>query len=182
MSKALYWGRLTISKMIETPRLILKPLTHNQLLKYIKDDHSLEKEFHLLPTKKNIAPELQEALQQTILPNVFDKDKDYLYHTLWTIISKPDNRMVGDICFVGEPDPNGEIEIGYGTYEEFRGKGFMTEAVGRILQWAKEQPKVRSVFAATTKDNVASYSILEKNGFTHIGEVDDMLSWKIELK
>lgn len=165
--------------MLETDRLILKPLTHNQLLKYIKDDHSLEKELNLLPTKKNISRSLHDALAQTILPNVSDRDKDYLYHTLWAIISKPDNRMVGDICFVGEPDAEGEIEIGYGTYEEFRGKGFMTEAVGRIVEWAKDQPHVRSIFAATEKRNVASYSILEKNHFLHIGEVDDMLSWKI---
>jgi len=165
--------------MLETDRLILKPLTHNQLLKYIKDDHSLEKELNLLPTKKNISTSLHDALAQTILPNVSDRDKDYLYHTLWAIISKPDNRMVGDICFVGEPDAEGEIEIGYGTYEEFRGKGFMTEAVGRIVEWAKLQPKVKSIFATTEKQNVASYSILEKNNFLHIGEVDDMLSWKI---
>ncbi|TCD10816.1 N-acetyltransferase [Pedobacter frigidisoli] len=168
--------------MIETERLILKPLTHDQLLKYIKDDHSLEKELKLLPTKKNISPALHDALEQTILPNVFDKDKDYLYNTLWTIISKPDNRMVGDICFVGEPDPNGEIEIGYGTYEEFRGKGFMTEAVGRIVEWAKEQAQVKSIFANTAKDNIASYSILEKNNFIHVGEVDDMLMWKIIIR
>jgi len=165
--------------MLETDRLILKPLTHNQLLKYTKDDHSLEKELNLLPTKKNISTSLHDALAQTILPNVSDRDKDYLYHTLWAIISKPDNRMVGDICFVGEPDAEGEIEIGYGTYEEFRGKGFMTEAVGRIVEWAKLQPKVKSIFATTEKQNVASYSILEKNHFLHIGEVDDMLSWKI---
>lgn len=168
--------------MIETDRLILKPLNHDQLLKYIKDDHSLEKEFGLLPTKKNISPSLHDALEQTILPNVRNQDKDYLYHTLWTIISKPDQRVVGDICFVGEPDPEGEIEIGYGTYEEFRGKGFMTEAVGRIIEWAKKQPNVKSIFAATEKDNVASYSILVKNNFVNVGEVDDMLSWKIQLQ
>ncbi|RDC57226.1 N-acetyltransferase [Pedobacter chinensis] len=168
--------------MIETDRLILKPLTHDQLLKYIKDDHSLESELGLFPTKKNISKSLHDALEQTILPNVSDQDKDYRYHTLWTIISKPDHKMVGDICFVGEPDPEGEIEIGYGTYEEFRGKGFMTEAIGRIIEWARAQPKVKSIFAATEKDNVASYSILEKNNFLHVGEVDDMLSWKIQLK
>ena len=167
--------------MLETDRLILKPLSHDQLLKYIKDDHSLEKELSLLPTKKNISKSLHDALEQTILPNVIDKDKDYLYNTLWTIISKADNRMVGDICFVGEPDPEGEIEIGYGTYEDFRGKGFMTEAVGGIIDWAKKQRRVKSIFAATEKENVASYSILEKNGFIHVGEVDDMLSWKIIL-
>ncbi|PWS28223.1 N-acetyltransferase [Pedobacter yonginense] len=168
--------------MIETERLLLKPLTHDQLLKFIKDDHSLEKEFKILPTKKSISPTLQKALKETILPNVCDQDKDYLYNTLWTIISKPDDKIVGDICFVGEPDPNGEIEIGYGTYEEFRGKGYMTEAVGRIVEWAKEQPKVKSIFASTAKENIASYSILEKNNFVQIGEVDDMLSWNIKIK
>jgi len=169
-------------QMIETERLILKPLNHDQLLKYIKDDHSLEKELGLLPTKKNISASLHDALEQTILPNVSNGDKDYLYHTLWTIISKPDQKVVGDICFVGEPDAEGEIEIGYGTYEEFRGRGFMTEAVGRIIEWAEQQPKVKSIFAATEKDNEASYSILVKNNFIHIGEVDEMLSWKIILK
>lgn len=168
--------------MIETERLILKPLTHDQLLKYIKDDHSLEKELNLDPTKKNISPTLQKALQETTLPNVHDKDKDYLYYTLWAIISKPDNKIIGDISFVGEPDQNGEIEIGYGTYEAFRGQGFMTEAVGRIVEWAKEQPKVKFIFATTTKDNIASYSILERNNFENIGEVDDMLSWKTQIK
>ena len=168
--------------MIETERLILRPLTHAQLLKYIKDDHSLEKEFNLLPTKKNISPELQQALQQTILPNVFDQDKDYLYNTLWTIISKADHKMVGDICFVGEPDAKGEIEIGYGTYKEFRGKGFMTEAVARIVEWAKEQPKVKCISASTEAENIASFTILEKNNFVKIGEGEGMFIWKLKLK
>lgn len=168
--------------MLETDRLILKPLTHDQLLKYIKNDQSLERELDIIPTERNIPESLREALEQTILPNVFDQDKDYLYNTLWTIISKADNKMVGDICFVGEPDPNGEIEIGYGIYEEARNKGFMTEAVGGIIEWAKKQPKVKSIFAATEKDNVASFSILKKNHFVHIGEVDEMLSWQLRLK
>ncbi|MGA9651964.1 MULTISPECIES: GNAT family N-acetyltransferase [Pedobacter] len=167
--------------MIETERLILIPLNHDQLLKYIKDDHSLEKEFDLFPTKKNISAELQEALWQTILPNVFDKDKNYLYHTLWTIISKPDHRMVGDICFVGEPDANGEIEIGYGTYEEFRNRGFMTEAIARIIEWAKEQQNVKSISASTEIENVASYSILKKNNFIKIAEGEGMYAWKLDF-
>jgi len=167
--------------MIETERLILKPLHHDQLLKYIRDDHSLEKEFGLLPTKKSIAPGLQEALLESTLPDVSDRDRNYCYKTLWIIISKEENRIIGDISFVGEPDQHGEIEIGYGTYEAFRGRGFMTEAIGRIIAWAKEQPDVKAVFASTKKENIASYAILEKNHFLHIGEVDDMLSWKLEL-
>ncbi|MFD2284727.1 GNAT family N-acetyltransferase [Pedobacter petrophilus] len=168
--------------MIETERLILKPLHHDQLLKYIKDDHSLEEEFGLLYTRKNISPELQEALQQSTLPEVVDQDRNYCYKTLWMVISKKENRIVGDISFIGEPDQRGEVEIGYGTYETFRGKGYMTEAIRRIVEWAKEQPEVQAIFASTTKENIASYSILEKNNFVHVGEVDEMLSWRLQVK
>lgn len=168
--------------MLETERLILHPLTPNQLLKYIKDDNSLEEELKLNSTSKVISKELQEALKQTILPNVFNKTKNYLYNTLWTIISKKDNKTIGDLCFVGDPDANGELEIGYGTYEEFRGKGYMTEAVCRIIEWAKQQDGVKTISASTEIDNIASYSILEKNNFIKVAEGEGMFTWKLELK
>lgn len=168
--------------MIQSARLVLRPLKHDQLLKYINNDHSLEEEFGLLPTKKTISKSLHNVLTQSILPNVSDEDSGYLYNTLWVIISKADHKIIGDICFVGAPDAEGEIEIGYGTYEEFRGKGFMTEAVACIIEWAKNQPKVKSIFATTAKTNIASYAILEKNNFVNIGEFDESLSWKIKLK
>ena len=98
--------------MIETERIILRPLTYDQLVKYIKCDNSLEEELNLNETSRTISPELKEAFEQTILPNVADKTKDYLYSTLWTAISKDANKMVGDLCIVGEPNADGEIEIG----------------------------------------------------------------------
>jgi ribosomal-protein-alanine N-acetyltransferase len=68
--------------MIETEQLILKPLTYEQLLKYIKCDNSLESELHLNATSRTISPELKEAFEQTILPSVADKTKNYLFSTL----------------------------------------------------------------------------------------------------
>jgi len=168
--------------MIETERLLLKPLARGQLLKYIKDDHSLEEEFGLLPDTKKIAPSLHDALEQNILPNVQNKDKNYLYHTLWVLISKSDNKIIGDLSFEGAPDANGEIEIGYGTYEAFRGRGFMTEAVAGIIRWTKEQDGVQSITASTAVDNVASYSILEKNNFLKTAEGEGMFTWKLALR
>jgi len=167
--------------MIETERLLIRPLTYDQLIKYIKCDNSLEEELNLDPTSRTISADLKEAFEQTILPNVADPDKDYLYSTLWTIISKPGNKMVADLCFVGEPDEAGQVEIGYGTYEGSRKMGYMTEAVGAMIKWAKEQPKIRSIFAATEKTNDASFSVLEKNNFIKIGETETMLNWKLVL-
>ena len=103
--------------MIETPRLILIPLTYDQLLKYIRCDHSLEAELNLQPSSRKISTELKEALEQTILPNVADPNKNYLYSTLWTAVLKEENSMVGDLCIIGEPNAAGEIEIGYGVYD-----------------------------------------------------------------
>jgi [ribosomal protein S5]-alanine N-acetyltransferase len=167
--------------MIETDRLILRPLTHDQLSKYIKCDNSLGTELSVGESSRIISPGLKEALEQTIMPNVADPTKNHLFCTLWTVISKSGNKMVGDICIVGEPNIAGEIEIGYGTYAEFQGKGFMTEAVCGLISWAKTQPDVRSIIASTDKINTASYTVLEKNGFAKAGETSEMYNWKLEF-
>jgi len=167
--------------MIETSRLILKPLTYEQLIKYTKCDHSLEEELDLNKTSRTMSPELKEAFEQTILPNVADKSKNYLYSTLWTAISKAENKIVGDLCIVGEPNSEGEIEIGYGTYEEFQNKGFMTEMVGGLIEWIKTEPIVKSVIASTEKANIASFRVLEKNRFVKTGETETLLNWRLRL-
>jgi [ribosomal protein S5]-alanine N-acetyltransferase len=167
--------------MIKTERLILKPLSYEQLKKYIRLDNSLETELNLNETSRTISPELKEALEQTILPNVADTRKNYLFSTLWTVISTEENKMVGDLCFVGEPNTEGEVEIGYGTYEEFRKRGFMTEAVAGIIKWAEEQPNIRSIIASTDKSNIDSYSILERNNFIKSGETETLYNWRLKI-
>ena len=165
--------------MIETEKFIIKPLTYYQLLKYLKCDNSLEEELNLNKNSRTIAPELVEAFESTILPNVADTSKNYLFSTLWTGILKAENKMVGDICIVGEPNEIGEIEIGYGTYDEYKGKGYLTEMVSGIILWAKSQANVQSIIASTNKDNVASFKVLEKNNFKTIGETEELLNWKL---
>jgi ribosomal-protein-alanine N-acetyltransferase len=163
--------------MLETQRLIIQYLTLNQLIKYIHNDHSLEKELGLQHSDRVMSDDLKEALQETILPNVMDKSKRIQFCTLWTIILKSDNRIIGDLCFVGDPDEFGRVEIGYGTYEDFRGQGYMTEAVGALVQWALVQPGVKSVVASTEKDNTPSFRVLEKNEFHRYEETDTLFYW-----
>ena len=170
------------SQMIETPQLLIKPLNYEQLLKYIRNDNSLEKELNLSATSREIPPELSQALEQTILPAVADNTRNYLYSTLWTIILKDQDKMIGDLCFVGEPNESGEVEIGYGTYKAFQGKGYMTEAVGGMIRWALEQPEIKAIVASTDKTNTASYSVLIKNGFIKSGENQDLFHWRLQLR
>ena len=165
---------------IETERLIILPLSYKQLKKYIRCDNSLEEELNLGSTSRAISNELKEALEQAILPNVADKSKDYLYSTIWTAISKAENKMVGDICMYGEPNEVGDVEIGYGSNNEFQNKGYMTEIVGGMIDWLKTQGKVRTIYASTEKSNVASYRVLEKNDFIKVGETDNLLTWELK--
>jgi len=167
--------------MVETERLLIIPLTYNQLIKYIKNDNSLEEELQLNSTSRIISEELIEALENTILPNVADESKNYLYSTLWALIYKQENRIVGDLCFVGEPNENGEIEVGYGTYSEFQNKGFMTEALSGMIHWAENQPNVKAIVASTEKENTASFSVLIKNNFIKIGEKDNLIHWILKF-
>lgn len=132
-------------------------------------------------TKRIIPIELKEALEQTILPNIADKEKNYLFSTLWTIIDKKQNVMVGDICFKGEPNDKGEVEMGYGTYKKFQGKGYMTEAIKALIEWVLTKPQVKAIFAETDKSNIASSRVLLKNGFVKTGETKTMDLWQKNL-
>jgi len=104
--------------MVETERLLIIPLTYGQLVKYGQNDGSLEQELCLNISPRVISAELAEALEKAILPRVADTSQNYLYSTLWSVILKEANQMVGDLCFMGEPNHSGEVEIGYGTYRQ----------------------------------------------------------------
>jgi len=167
------------SIVIETERLLIKPLSYAQLLLYVKLDNSLEKSLGLQPHYRSLPGELKEALEQLILPQVEMLGEDILFSTLWTIIDKQKKLMVGDLCFKGEPNAPGEVEIGYGTYSAFQGKGFMTEAISAISHWALSQAEVQTILAETHKENISSHKTLSRNGFKEYKHVENMIWWRL---
>ena len=168
--------------MIETSRLLIQPLTVDQLQKYLRNDFSLEEELRLKKIKRIITPQLRDALHHTILPNASDPEKNYLFCTLWSAISKDGREMVGEICFTDVPNQLGEIEIGYGTHEEFQNMGYMTEIVSGIIIWASSQPSILKIIANTDKTNQASFKVLLKNGFMLEGETEAVHKWVLNFQ
>jgi len=75
--------------------------------------------------------------------------------------------LVASVGFKGAPR-NGNIEIGYGVVEDFRGRGIAPEACRRLIEWALSDARVERIFAETLPQNVASQSVLEKLGFTEL--------------
>ena len=68
------------------------------------------------------------------------------------------------------PSEDGTVEIGYGVVAEHQRRGYATETVRAFLAHAFVSPKVRRVIAETYPHLAPSIGVLEKCGFTFIGD------------
>ena len=65
------------------------------------------------------------------------------------------------------------MEIGYGIDEQYRCRGYATEAAQAMTAWALAQPGVRRVLAQTEPGNAISRRVLQKCGFVPCGQGDE---------
>jgi len=151
--------------MIETQRLTIKPLSLEELKKHIQTPELLARDLGLASSISLTEKETNEAILNDLLPNLSDPHKEALFYTLWIVIEKNEKSIIGGICFHGEPDENGEVEIGYGIDDDFQNSGYMTETIAGLICWAKTFKGIRVIKAETETTNRASVRVLEKNGF-----------------
>lgn len=59
--------------------------------------------------------------------------------------------------------------LGYVLGRDAWGQGFMTEAVGALVEWLEKEPSIRRIEAMCALDNPASARVLEKLGLEHEG-------------
>ena len=167
--------------MIETKRLLIKPLTAEELKKHIDSPSDFAKELGLVPSQSLIANETKEAILNDLLPNITDTTKDSDFYTMWILIEKGKKAIIGGICFHGEPNEKGEVEIGYGTDVEYRNKGYMTESISGLIHWIRENKNVRSITAETENTNISSIKVLENNDFKLIQQCDNSVILKLDI-
>lgn len=163
--------------ILHTNRLYIKPLSIQQMNLFIQGTEKLENELGLTPSVKTLDAKTEYALRYNYNLAVNDPDH-HIWYTFWIIIEKKVNRMVGSICFKNKPDKEGTVEIGYGTHEDSRNKGFMTESVAAITCWALTGNRAHTVIAETDKDNFASQKVLQKCNFEHIADTATGYIWR----
>jgi ribosomal-protein-alanine N-acetyltransferase len=168
---------------IESTRLKLIPLTHQLLQQYHTSRPEMESALGLNHTEIKINPlyvaEIEDALVNFWLPKTLEFPERYQWFTNWEIVLKSDNISVGGMGFNGFPNENKEAEIGYMIHEDQQGKGYATEALQVMSQWALAQADVEMVIVHTGSDNLPSRKILDKNGFALVDEVDHILTYKL---
>jgi [ribosomal protein S5]-alanine N-acetyltransferase len=169
--------------MVETSRLTIIPLHYQQLELYLQGENKFEKEFRLTNTGRKVMPDIKKRVMDLILPKMKEATgDDYLFYTFWLVIERSTKTIVAELGFKGEPGKNGKIEIGYGTMPEHRGKSFMTEAVGGMINWATTRTDLQYIFAETDEENTASIKVVQKNNFKHFRTIGNMLWWKVSVK
>jgi len=101
-----------------------------------------------------------------------DKHDHMIGHAGFHLPPRPLAVALGDPTFVGrrEPDVDGAVEIGYTIFPSDRGRGYATEAVTALIEWAARTREVRVLLAAVVRGNDASVRVLARvGGFVEIG-------------
>lgn len=96
---------------------------------------------------------------------------------LFTISVKDDDAVIGDCGLIpikrtGETERGPEIELGYRLGRAHWGRGYASEAAGRVMQYAFDTLALPRVIAVTHLENAASRRVLEKTGFRYEGTTD----------
>lgn len=164
---------------METPRLILHPLTAEELSLWVYDLPTLEKKLDVLYRATPMEGIFAQIVAGQIAPTQSDPD-GFLWHTFWLLIRRDDRVVVGAADFKDRPDTGGEVEIGYGLGEAFEHRGYMTEAVTALCAFAGAQPGVRAVTAETECDGYASQKVLKRCGF-RLYRRGETLWWKLSF-
>jgi len=167
--------------MIETKRLTIKPLSLDELRSHVAAPNEMAAEMGVTPSQSLMDEQTKDAILADLLPFMTDPEKGPLFYTMWIVIERSQRAIIGGICFHGEPNEDGEVEIGYGTDVDFRNKGYMTETIEGLLQWLAKNEKVTTVTAESETSNIASARVLQKNGFQIVGQKDNLIQLRLDL-
>lgn len=131
--------------ILSTSRLILRPPQ--------REDADALVRIKSLPMK------LEEA-QKAVAGMLEELCKPFTFHWVITL----EGEVIGRIkCWDINPY-NGYLQLGYDIGPEYRGNGYMTEAVDAIIQFLMEKADVNRVFCSVRSGNVASRRVCEKCG------------------
>jgi [ribosomal protein S5]-alanine N-acetyltransferase len=83
----------------------------------------------------------------------------------WVIALRTENVLLGMI----DVRLDGEANLGYVLARPYWNRGYMTEAIHAVVEWALGQEQIHRVWAVCEVGNLASARVLEKAGFQREG-------------
>ncbi|MET9965167.1 GNAT family N-acetyltransferase [Streptomyces sp. NPDC006356] len=84
---------------------------------------------------------------------------------LFVLVRREDGLAVGGMGFHGVPDEEGRAEVGYDLVEGARGRGYASEALTALSEWALARDDVDLLRATVEADNLPSQAVATRAGY-----------------
>lgn len=117
-------------------------------------------------------PLVPPPLMADALPFFRDRLRDAPTEAPWwarLLVDREAGLAIGSAGFVGPPDAEGIVTLGYAVYPAYQGRGYATEAARALVAWALARPRVRGVRATIPPGNAASRWVAEPAGLAQMG-------------
>jgi ribosomal-protein-alanine N-acetyltransferase len=153
---------------LSTDRLTIRDLNINDLEEHYKLMSNNNVMYYLQDLKKNSIEESKDDLIKTV-NDINSKDRKYYFLLIENKIS---NEFIGEIGYtVINNTPYGKlVDLGYFINEKHWNKGYTTEALKRVIEFAFEENDVYRIKTGCIKENIGSEKVMQKNGLIKEGE------------
>ena len=144
---------------LETERLTLKQVTEadaDDILELRSNKEVMKYIPRPLLQNKEEALELIEMLNNKIENNIGIN---------WGIRLKNDPKIIGIIGHYRIKPEHYRAEVGYMLLPEYNGKGIISEALKKVVEYGFKEMQLHSIEAILAPENGASEKVLLKNGF-----------------
>ena len=164
---------------LATPRLELLPATAAVARAAVADRDALAR---LLDARVPAAwpPELMADHLEAFAHRV-ELDAGLAPWLPWYWVTRADRTLIGNGGFGSYPAPDGTGKVGYALVAEHQGRGYATEGLAALLEWAFSRPGLTRVVADTYPERAQSIRVLQKNDFRYAGRGDDEGSIRYEI-
>ena len=143
--------------ILETERLILRPLTvedYKACFKWCGD--SRVNEYMIYPLYKK-AEDVKEWLK-----TVNDDEKNMCFG----YVLKETGELIGSGTVDFHEDEGNRWSIGYNLSYDAWGKGYATEAISKIIEYARSRFEIKEIYGTFAAENNGSRRVMEKLGMT----------------
>jgi len=91
----------------------------------------------------------------------------------WVLSPINSDDFLGSVCLWNFSHEQNKAEIGYELLQQYRGQGYMREAVAAVLDFGFNKMRLSRIDAYPPKNNPKSINLLEAVGFNRIGDLSE---------
>lgn len=147
---------------LKTERLVLRRLTESDatlIFEYQSDKENFKY------VDMSIYTNIEEAQNYIVKMNTGVDDSKWI---IWAISDVNTNIILGTISIWNISIDDSKAELGYGLFPGNLGKGIMSEALKKVVEYGFNNMGLKVIEAYTSSINKRSIALLERNNFTKI--------------